>query len=664
MGAAETADVIFLQCALPPGAGAAISAGLQIMAATLTAGAIMGALIGAAAWLVPRLWQFEGDLFDFGADLYEALLASPRRDLYYCAALAAGTAVTLCVSLRILSRGFLTFPLTPASLLPFALGAGVLTLTGCAARFALGPRGGRSGSVRLSASAWAIALLGIGISLLLYVIDRNYYVRLYSHMHLFIAAFAYLAIFEALVAVRSAFHPGAPRARRVLGAALAALWVGSGVFAALNFDAREDVKAFLLDRTTYAKRLYPILAKALPPFRPRPAAPPGAAPGARTETALPGEPAGAFRGANVVLISIDALRADRLGVSGNPRGLTPNLDRFAKGAILFTHAYAQGSNTFPSMASLMTGRQPGALDWPEGVGPPLGESNVTLAEILRGAGYDTGAVTPHRYFGDEWGLAQGFEHHDNSLSVYNRDNRGIVSRRIPAKARAIFAQLRPPFFLWVHFYDPHAHYMPHPGSPFAGSDADLYDGEVADTDAYAGELIDWLEDRAGRNTLIVVTGDHGEEFGEHGGQFHGTTLYEEVTRVPLIVRAPGSGGRVVQSPVSLVDLAPTLLDALGVDAPPNLSGRSLARALSGEPLPRPAPPVFSEATQLAAKAMVVRDGWKLIRDTDHDTWELYDLEADPAETRNLYDLEPGRARRLRALLESRPGREAAGGEGS
>ena len=111
----------------------------------------------------------------------------------------------------------------------------------------------------------------------------------------------------------------------------------------------------------------------------------------------------------------------------------------------------------------MTGRQPAVLDWPEGAGPPLGDSNVTLAEILRDAGYDTGAVTPHRYFGPEWGLAQGFDHHDNSLGVYNKDNRGIVSKRIPAKARTVFAQLEPPFFLWVHFYDPHAHYMPRQG---------------------------------------------------------------------------------------------------------------------------------------------------------------------------------------------------------
>jgi len=169
--------------------------------------------------------------------------------------------------------------------------------------------------------------------------------------------------------------------------------------------------------------------------------------------------------------------------------------------------------------------------------------NLTLAEILDAAGYDTGAVTPHPYFEGRWGLPQGFRRHDNSPAIYNRDNRGIVSARVEIKSEAMLARLRPPFFFWAHFYDPHAHYMPRPVERFGDRDVDLYDGELVDTDAQIGKLLRWIEARRLGPTIIVICSDHGEEFGEHGGQYHGrrSTRRPSACRSSFAYRARGRG---------------------------------------------------------------------------------------------------------------------------
>jgi arylsulfatase A-like enzyme len=553
----------------------------------------------------------------------------------------------VCFSLHVLSRGFLNTPLGVAALVPHAAAVIGIVLLGLAARLALGPRTARPGVVPLSGFAWSVGLLGLGLFGLFYGIDRDFYVRLYNRLHLMLAAAAYLFLSAALLAASSGRAPRPPGSRRWGAVLLALLWLGSSVFTLARFNANEEAKAFLFNRTTYSKRIVPLLARAIPAFRPRPV------PAAGGETLVLEALRGAspdLRGASLVLITIDALRADHTGIEGYGRPTTSALDRFSRDAVTFRRAYAQGVMTFPSVASLMTGRHPSVLHWTHGVGPPLDRKNITLAELLREAGYDTAAVTPHRYFGPRWGLAQGFTRHDNSAGVFNKDNRGIVSERMVPKTQKMLAMLEPPFFLWVHFYDPHHHYMPRPVNRFGDRDVDLYDGELADTDRNVGALITWLEANVRGPAVTVITSDHGEEFGEHGGQFHGTTLYEEVTHVPLLIRAPGLQAREIDSEVSLVDLVPTLLDVLRIGAPPGLSGRSLGPALSGHPLTGSAPPVFSEASQLASKKMVLLGGWKLIHDTEHDTWELYDLTADPGERRNLYHAAPGKAASLRRFL--------------
>jgi len=652
-GIVETIDVIGRTGQLLFGPGAGFSLTAQILAATITAGAMLGIGLGAVAQAVRALGRYETGLLPRLAAANHRILASRSRDRSLCLVLALVTAAGLALFLHILSRLFLNFPYGPRDLLPHVLLVAGCVALGMLARSTLGPRGDRDGIVPLSAFAWSLAFLSAGALALLYVIDRDYYVRLYDTLHLGLAALAFGAACLFLLSLASALDPARMRFPRRAALALACVWLASSAASLAFYRSNEDVKAFLHNRTTWARRIYPLLAGVIPGFAPRPF--PVAASPTRSASVPPEGPSPDLQGANVILITIDALRADHLGVYGSARTTTSSLDRIARKSVIFRHAYAQGANTFPSFASLMTGRLPSEVRWEHAFEPPLPGENLTLAEILGRAGYDTGAVTPHEYFGDPWGLPQGFRQHDNSAAIYNRDNRGIVSTRVARRSEAMLARLRPPFFLWAHFYDPHAHYMPRPVNRFGSRDVDLYDGEIADTDREIGELLRWIEAHGRGPTIILICADHGEEFGEHGGQYHGTTLYEEAVRVPLLVRVPGARPRTILRPVSLVDVAPTLLDLLRIPAPPGLAGRSLGPVFAGRPLPDPDRPILAEATQLAWKRMALRGRWKLIRDDAHDTWELYDLDRDPRELRNRYHLEPEKVRDLKAVLRAAPG---------
>ena len=647
MASIETLDVIGRvgELLYGPAAGGALAA--EIFAAAITMGAILGLALGAAAWLFARLRGGE-DPLAWGARLNRQLLVSPARDRRTSFAVGLLTAGSLCTFLYALSRVFLTFPLGPRGLAPFVLAAAGCVALGTLARRALGPRQDRPASVPLSGTFWSGGFLAAGVFVLLYVIDRDEYVRLYTNFHLLLALIAFLSLLVLLATLACETAPERMRFPSGLAILLGLAWLATGIFAVARFNANQDVKAFLFNRTTYAKRIYPILARAVPAFRPRPLPDVSPLPPPPPSSARADAPN--LKGANLILITIDAVRADHVGVYGSSRLTTPSLDHFARQAVLFRRAYVQGANTFPSISSLMTGRYPSELQWIHEAEPPLPEENRTLAEILHDAGYDTGAVTPHPYFDRKWGLPQGFAQQDNSAGIYNQDNRGIVSKRIEQKSKMMLTRLRPPFFFWAHFYDPHAHYMPRPVNRFGHRDVDLYDGELAETDAWVGKLLRWIDANVRKPTIVAITADHGDEFGEHEGQFHGTTLYEEVVHVPLLVRVPGAKPAAINTPVQLIDLAPTFLELLRISAPPDLSGRSLGPVFAGKPLPSPTPPVLSEASQLAWKVMVLQDHWKLIYDRDHGTWELYDLRADPRELRNRIGIAPAVAQRLERVL--------------
>lgn len=438
-----------------------------------------------------------------------------------------------------------------------------------------------------------------------------------------------------------------------------------------------------------------------------------AACGTKTTESSPGaatSPAGASEGSatapaerpNLVLFVVDTLRADHLGCYGYARPTSPRLDEFARESVRFAEARAQSSWTKPAMATLLTGLYPvthGAERRNQGIAPEV----RTLAERLSAAGYETAMLTTNPTVVEKFGFGRGFDHFEYVHQLQGRKRRSVDSAEMHRAAVAwLDGRAAPgrPFFLVVHTLDPHDPYRPQepyrsrfaPGVDVAAAccfrgerlaaltaeqaairrrdSMALYDGEIAQNDASFGRLVDDLRARGLLDrSAVVFTADHGEEFHEHGGWRHAESLFEEVLRVPLVVRLPGDApaGVTVADPADQIDIAPTLLDLAGVAAPPELPGASLLPVIGGGP----APPRESLAwlRHPAFDVAAIRDGnWKWLRHegaprdvtsgvpgipgaagvggVGEPAEALYDLAADPGEGRNLLDAEPARRRAL------------------
>jgi len=367
-------------------------------------------------------------------------------------------------------------------------------------------------------------------------------------------------------------------------------------------------------------------------------------------------------GANVLMITVDTLRADRLAPYGYRRP-SPAFERLAEDSVVFDAAQSTTSWTLPALASLMTSYHAST----HGVWTfqsVLDASFDTLAERLAAVGYDTAGVASHVFLGREFGLTQGFTHFDDDLvqqielSHLAITSDGVTERGvrfIENKAAARDAGVDDtPWFLWLHYFDPHHVYFEHPDFAYGAGDSERYDSEVAFTDRAIGRLLDALE-RSGSDadTVVVFTSDHGEEFGDHGRAYHGITLYREVLRVPLMLRVPGVEPRRVEGPVSLVDVLPTLLESLGVVHDPDaLGGVSLVPQLSGAPVPERA--ILGELRRTPddlVEALVTSD-WKLVRPLGaREGVELFDRRTDPTETTDVAHRHPGLLRELVDTLE-------------
>lgn len=353
--------------------------------------------------------------------------------------------------------------------------------------------------------------------------------------------------------------------------------------------------------------------------------------------------------ANVLFITLDTTRADHLGAYGYKEIDTPNLDALARDGVRFAQAISSIPLTLPAHCSLMTGTTPLHHKVRDNGGFFLGSEQTTLAEILSPQGLKTTAVVGAFVLNRHWGLDQGFETYDDEFGPSDpraaadlhaqRDGAEVADHGI----RWLDAHSGERFFLWLHFYDPHYPYEPK--GEFAARYPDRpYDGEIAYTDSQIGRVVDSLKahglyDR----TLIVVAGDHGEGLGQHGEPDHGIYLYDSTLHVPLIVRAPASAyRRIVDSMVRDIDVAPTILDYLGVAAPPSVRGRSLLPLMAGaeETAERLA---YSETFYVRyhygwKEPVALRNGrYKLI---DLPRPELYDLRKDPGETQDLHDVQP------------------------
>lgn len=349
---------------------------------------------------------------------------------------------------------------------------------------------------------------------------------------------------------------------------------------------------------------------------------------------------------NILVVSIDTLRADHLGCYGYARPTSPNIDAFAAKAAVFENAHSSASWTLPSFASLFTSLYSTSHGcWK--VDSRLESEHDTLAEHLRDAGWDTSLIVPHVFLSGQYGLQQGFVHIDDTLVRTASESNKVISS--PAMTEKSIAWLErkhqspddSPFFLWVHYFDPHDEYLPHAGySEQFGlqSDIDLYDGEIRWVDEHVARLLKRVDELYGLDqTVVAIVADHGEEFGEHGFQRHGYTLYQEAVRIPLIVHVPGHAARRVSDLVSNIDFMPTLLEVAGVPPRGLQQGRSLMPLLRGESLPPRG--ALSEVRWHDDQDMRCwrEESWKLHEDRSHgkERDELYDLAADPRETTNL-----------------------------
>jgi sulfatase-like protein len=365
-------------------------------------------------------------------------------------------------------------------------------------------------------------------------------------------------------------------------------------------------------------------------------------------------------GLSLVLVTLDTTRADRIGAYGDPRAATtPALDRLAREGVLFEDATSPAPLTLPAHCTLFTGRLPPSHGVHENVGV-LDDAAPTLATVLRARGYRTAAFVGSRILARSHGLSRGFEVYDDAIPFVPGSPRLRSRRRANAvvdRALGWIAGVKDArFFAWVHVYDAHAPYdstppfeRQHPGRP--------YEAAIAAVDAQIGRLRAYLDrNRLTARTVIVIVGDHGEGLGDHGELTHGLFVYQSVLRVPFIIRAPFGAlqGRRVKSPVSSADVMPTVLDLLVADPAGGVEGRSLVPVVL-QPGRVTAADVYAENVYVRrrfgwSEMHAIRSGaFKLIAKT---TPELYDLDRDPGETRDLSAERPALVRRMARRLRA------------
>ncbi len=402
-----------------------------------------------------------------------------------------------------------------------------------------------------------------------------------------------------------------------------------------------------------------------------------------SDTAFAPVPASVPKDFDVLLITIDTTRADHLGMYGYPRATSTNLDVLAKAGTVFEHGWAHAPSTRYSMPAILTGRLPLEVHYDTSIEgwPGLLPKATTIAEALAPLGFVTGAITNYWYFDKVRHMDQGFVEYDNSDAALHsgvpgvgpQQTRGSSSKQQTDKAIAFVernADKR--WFLWVHYYDPHYDYEPHPEVPSFGSDkVALYDGELRFTDFHIGRLLEELRAKGLYDkTVVVVTGDHGEGFGEHGVEFHGYHLYSPQTKVPLIMRVPGMPARRSTTPGGHVDILPTLVNLAGGKPDAEMMGRSLVDALGGADHDRTVFQQLSYEGNHEMRAGVSATCHVIYNVSPDTSWEVYRVDRDPLETADLaasdecagtrdaverwYDLEQVPAGATEALLPARP----------
>jgi len=418
---------------------------------------------------------------------------------------------------------------------------------------------------------------------------------------------------------------------------VAALALLVGTLVERSALSRSQVLRYFIHEKTQLARIF---VHILPQPSPR-VAPSGVA--RQAPDALPPLGPGPHRpNADIVLITVDAVRADHVGSYGYARPTTPNIDALAARGVRFERAYTQAPHTSFALVSLMIGKYYSTL-----ARLASSETHETLAWILRRYGWKTAAFFPPAVFFVDAQKMKAFESN-------NFDFEYVKYEYLDAEARVrqiedFLDQENPKkLFLWLHLFEPHEPYEEHPGFAFGSRDIDRYDSEIAYSDSVVGKVLDLLGERR-PGAIVIVAADHGEEFGEHGGRYHGTTLFDEQARVPLIVAGPGLGAHAVAGAVQIIDIPATVLGLLDLPRPARMRGTDLGPWLATPPAAADRlPPAFAE---VEGKRMVVLGSEKLICDIGRDYCSLYDLESDPGEKRDLADARPERVAALRQRLD-------------
>lgn len=360
---------------------------------------------------------------------------------------------------------------------------------------------------------------------------------------------------------------------------------------------------------------------------------------------------------NVLLITLDSLRAD-MPWTGYERKIAPNLTKLAKEGVTYTHAYSASSYTAKSVGTLLTGRYPSTLYRTGVFFTGYSKANVFFTELLQEKGIRTMGLHSHMYFKVGKNLEQGFDawevvpgirfdaETDNHVTSEKMTTQGIEMLKKNTKGQ---------FFAWFHYMDPHDQYVKHEESPDWGrKNRDRYDSEVFYTDLWVGKLFDWgAQQPWWKDTAIIISSDHGEAFGEHDMWKHAFEVWEVITRVPVLVKAPGAEPRTIDERRSHIDLAPTILDLMGQPVPDWMVGRSMVPEIYGAE-PENREPILLDLpadSHNPPRRALIQDDWKITAHGEGWKYLLFNLKDDPGEENDLAKKNPEDFERMKALFK-------------
>jgi hypothetical protein len=504
-----------------------------------------------------------------------------------------------------------------------------------------------------------LAALGVTLAVGFWLADESILPRLYPAFHLAAMFVSLAGVALAAFAVRE----GSGGVPRVIAGVLP--WCAVAVVGACATSwprATRELERLANVRLSLVERA-PFLGAAVVVAMRLHAPPPEEVAAATGTLAGPGEVARAldWEGHDIVLLSVDALRADHVSAYGYARPTTPNIDSLAREGALFEAAYCPTPHTSYSVTSMMTGKYLRPL-----LALGMGQDSETWAQELRRYGWRTAAFYPPAVFFIDESNFQRFEQEHLGFEYAKVEFAAPELRERQVGEYLDSAPAGVPLFLWVHFFEPHEPYVVHPGHVFGtggtSSDVDAYDSEIAEADEGVGRIARLVRQRR-PGAVIIVTADHGEEFGEHGGRYHGTTVYEEQVRVPLVVAGPGvKPGSRVRTVVQTIDLVPTALSSLGIPRPARVRGRDLGPVIAGHEKAEDTGLAFAETDDYA---LVASGDERLVCERAAAACALYRPKDDPAEHHDVAEQSRSRFSELRATLraiERDHGRyEASGG---